>query len=337
MTLPSASNAISMSDIRTEFGGSGQLSLSDLYQASGTGATNMLVRNVDSNDAIPDSGEISFGDFHGITGNSATGYELISLFTEDSSRQYSFSRWTLALGMSSTSGTTQTESYNSSYNTTGSSSDTTHTVSGSNTFSSTLPNGIWGATSGSTHIMLNYSQVSPDPSYPVLTVGGSGVTETNDSTINLIHSYYTSGVANTGAKFNSFKSNSDIGGLSIGVTYTKKSTTFHPPLQMYFGIPGKWSKAAGTSGDSLYNFSSGTSTTYTAAKGDLIFMLSAQWYGSANTQVGSYDNSTLLFLTQLYRTSNICLRILRADAAGTTTFSVPDGYKWVAYIAYRMD
>lgn len=329
MTLPSSPNAISMSDIRTEFGGSGQLSLGDLYQASGTGATNMLVRNVDSNNAIPESGEISFGDFHGITGNSATGYELISLFTEDSSRQYSFSRWTLALGMSSTTGTTQTESYNSSYNNTG-------TVSGSNTFSSTLPNGIWGATSGSTHIMLNYSQVSPDPSWPVLTVGGSGVTETNDSTINLVHSYYSSGVANTKARFNSFKSNSDIGGLSIGVTYTKKSTTFHPPLQMYFAIPGKWSKAAGTSGDSLHNSSSGASTTYTAVKGDLIFMLSAQWY-EANTQVGSFDNSTLLFLTQLYRTSNICLRILRADAAGTTTFSVPDGNRWVAYIVYRMD
>ena len=329
MTLPSSPNAISMSDIRTEFGVSGELSLSSLYQASGTGATNLIVRNVDSNDAIPESGEISFGDFHGITGNSATGYELISLFTEDSSRQYSFSRWTLALGMSSTTGTTQTESYNSSYNNTG-------TVSGSNTFSSTLPNGIWGATSGSTHIMLNYSQVSPDPSWPVLTVGGSGVTETNDSTINLIHSYYTSGVANTKARFNSFKSDSDIGGLSIGVTYTKKSTTFHPPLQMYFAIPGKWSKAAGTSGDSLHNSSSGASTTYTAVKGDLIFMLSAQWY-EANTQVGSFDNSTLLFLTQLYKNSNICLRILRADAAGTTTFSVPDGNRWVAYIVYRMD
>ena len=130
-----SSGQISLSEIRDAFGGSGEISLSDLYQASGTGATNMLVRNVDANDAIPEEDEISFDDFRGITANGVTGYEIASLLSQNSERQYAFSRTSFAAGMRTASGASDedTQSHNYRYST---------SVSGSHTFNSSFPN--WG-------------------------------------------------------------------------------------------------------------------------------------------------------------------------------------------------
>mgnify|MGYP003124333947 CR=1 FL=1 len=334
MTLPSASNAISMSDIRTEFGTSGQLSLSDLYQASGTGATNMLVRNVDSNDDIPDSGEISFGDFHGITGNSANAYELSSLLSEDSARQYAFSRTSFAAGMRTASGASDedTQSHNYRYST---------SVSGSNTFSSSFPNGIWGAATGSTHIAMNYNQGSTSSivGWPAITIGGSGVSETNASNCNLIYNYYSNNKVNNIVRWGYFKSNSNLNGLSVGVTYSKTSTNSEN-RQMFFALPGKWS-------DVLHNNTSGNSfdidgdtaltgtTSFTAQKGDIVFTISSMWYDDYVSHGTTVSNSTscLYSRTRWYQNTNV--RIFVIDTAGSCTINANS--RATSYIVFRLD
>lgn len=57
MTLPVAPNAITMSQIQTEFGGSNPISLSEYYGVY---------------PGVPGSGEIAMGDFHGLNANLIT-------------------------------------------------------------------------------------------------------------------------------------------------------------------------------------------------------------------------------------------------------------------------
>ena len=343
MTLPSASNAISMSDIRTEFGVSGELALGDLYQASGTGATNSIVRNVDSNAAIPDSGEISFGDFHGITGNSATGYELIDMFTDSSSRIYSFSKASLGKGMLTSSSTTSDDRDHFS----GYFSQNSTSISNTHTFSSTLPNGIWGAASGSTHIAmnLNHGSTSSTVDWPVITIGGSGVTETNDSNCNLIFNYYSNNKTNSIVRWNSHKSNSDLAGLAVGVTYDKTVANLCS-MQMYFAIPGKWSKVtsnstSGNAFDEDAETALSGSTSFTAAKGDLVFTLSQQWYDNYTSHGQTVSNSTHLFQTRTFWYQNANLNVYKIDSAGSCTIAsdsdATSSFRMVSYIVYRMD
>ena len=343
MTLPSASNAISMSDIRTEFGVSGELSLGTLYQASGTGATNSIVRNVDSNDAIPDSGEISFGDFHGITGNSATGYEIVDMFTDSSSRQYCFSKASFGKGMLTGSSTTSDDRtlFDGYF------SQNSTSISGSNTFSSTLPNGIWGAASGSTHIAmnLNHGSTSSTVDWAAITIGGSGVTETNDSNCNLIYNYYSNNKTNSIVRWNSHKSNSDLAGLAVGVTYGKTVANLCS-MQMYFAIPGKWSKVTSnsTSGNA-YDIDGNTplisSASFTAAKGDLVFTLSQQWYNNYTNHNQTVSNSTKVFQTRTFWYQNANLNVYKIDSAGSCTIAADSdatsSFRGVSYIVYRMD
>ena len=334
MTLPSASNAISMSDIRTEFGASGQLSLSDLYQASGTGATNMLVRNVDSNDAIPDSGEISFGDFHGITGNSANAYELSSLLSEDSTRQYAFSRTSFAAGMRTASGASDVDvqAHNYRYST---------SVSNTHTFSSTLPNGIWGAATGSTHIALNYNQgnTSSTVGWPEITISGSGVSETEAANCNLIFNYYSNNKVNNIARWNYFKSNSNLNGLSVGVTYSKTSTNSEN-RQMYFALPGKWSdvfhnNTSGNAFDEDADTSLTGTTSFTAQKGDIVFTISSMWYDNFVSHGTTVSNSTscLYSTTRWYQNTNV--RIFVIDTAGSCTIN--GNSRDTSYVVFRLD
>ena len=294
MTLPSASNAISMSDIRTEFGVSGELSLGTLYQASGTGATNSIVRNVDSNDAIPDSGEISFGDFHGITGNSATGYEIVDMFTDSSSRQYCFSKASFGKGMLTGSSTTSDDRtlFDGYF------SQNSTSISGSNTFSSTLPNGIWGAASGSTHIAMNLNHGS------------------TSSTV-------------------------DWAAITIGKTAVNLCS-----MQMYFAIPGKWSKVtsnntSGNAFDEDAETALSGSTSFTAAKGDLVFTLSQQWYDNYTNHGQTVSNSTKVFQTRTYWYQNANLNVYKINTAGSCTIAsdsdATSSFRMVSYIVYRMD
>jgi len=326
MTLPSASNAISMSDIRTEFGASGQLSLSDLYQASGTGATNMLVRNVDSNDAIPDSGEISFGDFHGITGNSANAYELSSLLSEDSTRQYAMSRTSLAAGMRTASGASDEDVQAHNYR-------NSTSVSGSNTFSSTLPNGIWGAATGSTHIMMNMNFIN-GTSYPDLTIGGSGVTEIDAVASNVGAS---SGDARSEVKWSYFKSSSssyNLAGLSIAATYAKTVVNRTDNRQMYFALPGSWSLNTNNTASGTSGALTGTAS-YTAQKGDVVFTLS--WMNTDNfvSHGTTVSNSTscLYSSTRWYTSTNV--RVFVVHTAGSVTIDSQGVY--TQYVVFRKD
>ena len=336
MTLPSASNAISMSDIRTEFGVSGELSLGSLYQASGTGATNLIVKNVDSNDAIPESGAISFGDFHGITGNSANAYELSSLLSQNSERQYAFSRTSFAAGMRTASGASDedVQSHNYRYST---------SVSGSNTFSSSFPNGIWGATTGSTHIALNYNQGSTSSTvgWPAITIGGSGVSETNAANCNLLFSHYGDNEVDSIARWNYFKSNSNLNGLSVGVTYSKDSRNGEN-RQMYFALPGKWSdvfhnNTSGNSFDIDANTGLTGSTSFTAQKGDIVFTISAQWYDDFASHGTTVSNSTSVLYSRSRWYQNTNVRIFVINSAGSCTIDASATERPTSYIVFRLD
>ena len=326
MTLPSASNAISMSDIRTEFGTSGQLSLSDLYQASGTGATNMLVRNVDSNDAIPDSGEISFGDFHGITGNSANAYELSSLLSEDSTRQYAMSRSSFAAGMRTASGATDqdVQSHNYRYST---------SVSGSNTFSSTLPNGIWAATTGSTHIMMN-TNYAGGTSYPDLTIGGGSITEIDAVACNLMTS---SGSVRSEVKWSYFKdgtSGYNLAGMTdVAVTYAKTSVNTEN-RQMYFALPGSWSVNTNNSASGSSGGLTGT-VSYTAQKGDVVFTISSQNYDGYSSHGTTVSNSTSCLNSQSRWYQNTNVRVFVVHTAGSVTIDANGVF--TNYVVFRKD
>ena len=326
MTLPSASNAISMSDIRTEFGVSGELSLGTLYQASGTGATNSIVRNVDSNDAIPDSGAISFGDFHGITGNSANAYELSSLLSEDSTRQYAMSRTSLAAGMRTASGASDedVQAHNYRYST---------SVSGSNTFSSTLPNGIWGAATGSTHIMMNMNSIN-GTSYPDLTIGGGSITEIDAVACNLMTS---SGSVHSEVKWSYFKSSSssyNLAGLSIAATYAKTVVNRTDNRQMYFALPGSWSLNTNNTASGTSGALTGTAS-YTAQKGDVVFTLS--WMNTDNfvSHGTTVSNSTscLYSSTRWYTSTNV--RVFVVHTAGSVTIDSQGVY--TQYVVFRKD
>jgi len=336
MTLPSASNAISMSDIRTEFGVSGELSLGDLYQASGTGATNLIVKNVDSNDAIPESGAISFGDFHGITGNSVTAHEVATLLTSSDNINYCVSKASFASGMrtDTTAGTSTFDQVNShDYR-------TSTSVSGSNTFSS-FPNGIWGTASGSTHIAMNYNHGNTDAAvgWPAITIGGSGVSETNASNCNLIFNYYSNNKVNTIVRWGYFKSDSNLNGLTVGATYSKTNTNFEN-RQMFFALPGKWS-------DVLHNNTTSNSfdidadtaltgtTSFTAQKGDIVFTISSQWYDGYVSHGTTVSNSTsvLYHRSRWYHNTNV--RMFVIDTAGSCTINA-NSYA-TSYIVFRLD
>tara|TARA_R100000322_G_scaffold122974_1_gene80089 strand:+ start:59 stop:1033 length:975 start_codon:yes stop_codon:yes gene_type:complete len=324
MTLPSASNAISMSDIRTEFGGSGQLSLGDLYQASGTGPTNLLVRNVDSNDAIPESGEISFGDFHGITGNSPTAHELSILLSGDDTRNYAVSRSSLAAGMRTASGASDQDVQSHNYR-------NSTSVSGSNTFSS-LPNGIWGAVSGSTHIMMN-TNYAGGTSYADLTIDSSGITEIDAVASNLMTS---SGDVRSEVKWSYFKSSSssyNLAGLSISATYAKTNVNTEN-RQMYFALPGSWSVTTNNSASGSSGGLTGTAS-YTAQKGDVVFTISSQNYDGYSSHGTTVSNSTSCLNSQSRWYQNTNVRIFVIDTAGSVTIDANGVF--TNYVVFRKD
>ena len=331
-----SSGQISLSEIRDAFGGSGEISLSDLYQASGTGATNMLVRNVDANDAIPEEDEISFDDFRGITANSATGHEIATLLTSSDNINYCVSKASFAAGMrtNTTAGTStfnQVNSHDYRYST---------SVSGSNTFSS-FPNGIWGTASGSTHIAMNYNQgnTSSTVGWPAITIGGSGVSETNASNCNLIYNYYSNNKVNNIVRWGYFKSNSNLNGLSVGATYSKTSTNSEN-RQMFFALPGKWSDVLhnNTSGNS-YDIDGDTAltgtTSFTAQKGDIVFTISSMWYDDYVSHGTTVSNSTsvLYHRSRWYQNTNV--RIFVIDTAGSCTINANS--RATSYIVFRLD
>tara|TARA_Y100000593_G_scaffold20739_1_gene41711 strand:- start:4203 stop:5189 length:987 start_codon:yes stop_codon:yes gene_type:complete len=324
-----SSGQISLSEIRDAFDGSGQISLGDLYQASGTGATNMLVRNVDSNDAIPDSGQISFDDFRGITANSPNAYELSSLLTSNSTRQYAISRSSFAAGMRTVSGTNDTDVQSHNYvNST--------SVSGSNTFSSSLPNGIWDLVDGSTHIMMNYnagSNTSTVVGYPDLTINGSGITEIDAIVCNV---GYSSDSVRSLVKWSYYKSsssNKNLAGLSVAATYSK-SVVNRENRQMYFALPGSWSLTTNNSASGNSGGMTGTAS-YTAQKGDVIFILS---YINTDNYVNhgtSASNSTLCIYSssRWYTSSNV--RMYVVHTAGSVT--IDSNERYTSYAVFRKD
>ncbi len=334
-----SSGQISLSEIRDAFGGSGQISLSDLYQASGTGATNMLVRNVDANDAIPEEDEISFDDFRGITANGVTGYEIATLLTSSSNINYCVSQASLAAGMrtSTTSGTSaydEVESHNYRYTT---------SVSGSHTFSSSFPNGIWGAATGSTHIAMNYNKGSTSSTvgWPAIKIGGSGVSETKAANCNLIFSHYGDNEVDSIVRWNYFKSNSNLNGLSVNVTYSKTSTNGEN-RQMLFALPGKWSdvfhnNTSGNSFDIDANTGLTGSTSFTAQKGDIVFTISAQWYDDYASHGTTVSNSTsvLYHRSRWYQNTNV--RIFVINSAGSCTIDASATERPTSYVVFRLD
>ena len=331
-----SSGQISLSEIRDAFGGSGEISLSDLYQASGTGATNMLVRNVDANDAIPEEDEISFDDFRGITANGVTGYEIASLLSQNSERQYAFSRTSFAAGMRTASGASDedTQSHNYRYST---------SVSGSHTFNSSFPNGIWGAATGSTHIAMNYNKGSTSSTvgWPAIKIGGSGVSETKAANCNLLFSHYGDNEVDSIVRWNYFKSNSNLNGLSVNVTYSKTSTNGEN-RQMYFALPGKWSdvfhnNTSGNSFDIDANTGLTSSTSFTAQKGDIVFTISAQWYDDYASHGTTVSNSTscLYSRTRWYQNTNV--RIFVINSAGSCTIDASATERPTSYDVFRLD
>ena len=265
------------------------------------------------------------------------------MFTDSSSRIYSFSKASLGKGMLTSSSTTSDDRDHFS----GYFSQNSTSISNTHTFSSTLPNGIWGAASGSTHIAmnLNHGSTSSTVDWPVITIGGSGVTETNDSNCNLIFNYYSNNKTNSIVRWNSHKSNSDLAGLAVGVTYDKTVANLCS-MQMYFAIPGKWSKVtsnstSGNAFDEDAETALSGSTSFTAAKGDLVFTLSQQWYDNYTSHGQTVSNSTHLFQTRTFWYQNANLNVYKIDSAGSCTIAsdsdATSSFRMVSYIVYRMD